>query len=162
MPYTQPEVSLAPNRWAELSDAGTESLRSWPPIALVKTPALAKALGISPKTLSTWRQRKCGPCPAPRLGPKPQETYYLVAEVLSWLDHHRTPAWEYEKSWLRKHVDGFETPFGVIDAAMDAGMTASISVWMRRYGPYILDYLRLNWPNSQPRKKPDFRHAARP
>ena len=45
---------------------------------------LAGYLSVSPRTLATWRFRRCGPNPERARKFKRRSAYYKVAEVLAW------------------------------------------------------------------------------
>lgn len=146
------------DRWAELPEAGAAEIRSWPAAALVTSTKLAKALGISLKTLSTWRERKIGPTPEPRQGPKNCASYYSVGSVLAWLDNNRRPAWEYERDWLVQKLGGWVLPVGDLRETLTEAETATVAVWLRKRSD-VIKSLGMTWPNSQPMKVPNFEHA---
>lgn len=150
-------MASQPDRWGELTEQGAAEIRSWPAVALVTSANLAAALGVSLKTLSTWRERKIGPPAEPRRGPKNSASYYSVAAVLAWLDCNRCPAWEYERAWMIRNIGGWVTSVGEVRLDLTQSETVAIVAWLRRDG-VVLECLGMRWPNAQPRKFPNFQH----
>ena len=160
-----------PTRWGELTPKDEALIRSWPPVALVASPVLAKALGVSTSTLRNWRFRKQGPQPEPaalygRSAPYP--IYYRVSSVLAWLDQTEALSpWKYERDWLAEHLNGwrFVDDFGQIDisAQMTPYQTSRALPAIRTLATDLLfnDAAAIRcWPNRQPTGRQCFSHAT--
>ena len=124
--------------WSDLDPANAALLRSWPPIALLEGPKVAKVLGVESSTLRNWRHRGQGPSPEPsqrtRRGPRPVR--YRVSEISAWLDGSGArPPWERERRWLVDHLEGWRFVDGAgfvdVEAEMTAQQTERVAIEVR-------------------------------
>lgn len=124
--------------WSDLDPSNAALLRSWPPIALLEGPKVAKLFGIEASSLRNWRLRGQGPSPEPsqstRRGPKPVR--YRVSEIWAWLDGAgaRCP-WKRDREWLVQHLEGWRFVDGAgfvdIDAEMTSQQTERVAIEVR-------------------------------
>lgn len=150
--------------WQDLPPSSTALLRSWPAVALLEGPTVAKLLGVGPSTLRNWRHRGQGPEAEPsklygRGAPAP--AYYRVSSILHWLDGPQAQQpWEYERDWLIRHFEGWRigtADGGVyVSAAMSAEQTLSVATCVRQNASDTLFNLAASipaWPGKQPRPR---------
>ena len=124
--------------WSDLDPANAALLRSWPAIALLEGPKVAKLLGIEPSSLRNWRLRGQGPSPEPSRsssrGPRPVR--YRVSQICAWLDGSgaRRP-WERDREWLVEHLEGWRFVDGIgfvdVDAEMTSQQTERVAIEVR-------------------------------
>jgi hypothetical protein len=160
-----------PSRWSELTPEGVVLIRSWPPVALVSSARLAKALGVSAGTLRNWRYRNQGPSPEPRHlygRGNPTPTYFCVANILAWLDGAEpSRSREYERDWLIEHFLGSRFADAGVVVDVHKGLSTSEVAFVAasvRGMAYMQEFNEVAqieaWPGTQPRKHPHFHQPA--
>ena len=159
-----------PPRWSELTAENAALIRSWPPVALVSSPTVAKVLGIGAGTVRSWRHRGLGPSPEPRHlygRGRPTPTYFRVSSLLTWLDGGEPErTWERERDWLADRLAGtrFVEDTKVVDIGpgLSKDATELAGACVRRLA-YMVEFNQsaqiAAWPGRQPLKRPTFCHA---
>ena len=158
-----------PPRPSELSPDGEAFIHSWPPVALVASPVLAKALGVGTGTLRNWRFRNQGPPAEPSIlygkGP-PHPVYYRVSRLLEWLGASQEPAWKFERAWLASRFKGWRFVLNeeAVDVSDQMNEVETLGVAEAvRHEAHRLDFNAAAgiaaWPCRQPTRR---RSYARP
>ena len=152
-------------RWNELTPEAAGVIRSWPPVALVSSPALAEKLSVTPACLRSWRHRDQGPEPESRrlYGSNPTATYFAVSRLLSWLNE-ADPAdhWFYSRDWILEKLRGWrftDTPTGtiVVQQALSQEEVEHIAIRIRQkaHDEFFNRATGIKeWPCPQPRRRP--------